>query len=357
MGWWDIRVSMRVVRVRKEDADEALRRLLEADIVERGHRVLERGGDALIPIRAELPPGLLDDIAYDMGEVDDRELPPRVQLQTPFEMVVEAARRSGWSSGEVELLPDRWERLGRVLLLKLPEGLLPRAGDAAGLYAKVLGVGAVLLEEGAVTGLERRPTVRLVWGEGTLTVHREHGVEYEFDAARQMFSKGNVHERLRMGRAVRPGETVVDMFAGIGYFSLPMAVLGEPRRVVAIEIDTEAHEWLARNVKRNGVSDVVETRLGDCMEVAPEGVADRVVMGYVGGTEAFLDVAIRAIGDEGGVLHLHDKYGLEEVPSRPMAAIEEAAARRDRTARMLGWREVKSYAPAVIHAVVDAEVR
>ncbi len=348
---------MRVVRVRREDANEAIHRLLEADVVERGHRVLERGGDALIPVRAEVPPGLLDDIAHDTGEVADDELPPRVQLRTPYETVVEAARGSGWSAEEVGLLPDRWERLGRVLLLKLPGGLLPREVEAADLYARVLGVGAVLLDEGAVTGPERRPTVRLVWGEGTTTVHREHGVEYEFDAARQMFSKGNVHERLRMGRAVRPGETVVDMFAGIGYFSLPMAVLGEPRRVVATEMDPEAHGWLVRNVARNGVGDVVEARLGDCREVAPEGVADRIVMGYVGGTEAFLDIAVRALDEEGGVVHLHNKYGLEEVPSSPMAAIEEAAARRGRTARMLGWREVKSYAPAVVHAVVDAEVR
>jgi tRNA wybutosine-synthesizing protein 2 len=96
----------------------------------------------------------------------------------------------------------------------------------AGMYASVLGVGAVLSEEGPVTGVERRPSVRLIWGEGTETVHREHGVEYAFDTARQMFSKGNVHERLRMGRTVRDGETVVDMFAGIGYFTLPMAVLG-----------------------------------------------------------------------------------------------------------------------------------
>jgi tRNA wybutosine-synthesizing protein 2 len=199
--------------------------------------------------------------------------------------------------------------------------------------------------------------VRLVWGKGTLTIHREHGVEYEFDAARQMFSKGNVGERLRMGRTVRDGETVVDMFAGIGYFSLPMAVMGSPEAVYATEIDPEAVRWLEANVGRNGVEGVVHPLLGDCRDVAPRGVADRVVMGYVGGTEDYLDVAMEALGPQGGVVHLHEKYGIEEVPDRPMEAVGAAATAAGREARLLGWREVKSYAPAIVHAVVDVDVR
>jgi tRNA wybutosine-synthesizing protein 2 len=182
-------------------------------------------------------------------------------------------------------------------------------------------------------------------------------VAYEFDAAAQMFSKGNVEERLRMGRTVRPGETVVDMFAGIGYFTLPMAVLGRPRRVAACEIDPSAHAWLVRNVRRNRVGGVVEPLLGDCREVAPRGAADRVVMGYVGGTDSFLPAAMEALAPGGGVVHFHDKYPVEDVPARPLAAVEEAARAAGRTARLLSWREVKSFAPGVVHAVLDVEVR
>jgi len=348
---------MRVVRVRREDVDEALSRLLAADLVERGLKVARRGDHALVPVRVEPPSGLLGGIDHQVGEVGEAELEPRERLRTPLERVRRDALQAGWSEGEAAILPDRWERLGRVLLLRVPEGLRARETEMAGLYARVLQVGAVLAEEGPVSGVERRPSVRLVWGEGTATVHREHGVEYAFDAARQMFSKGNVGERLRMGRTVRDGETVVDMFAGIGYFALPMAVLGSPRRVHAVEIDPEAHAHLVSNVERNGVGGVVEPVLGDCRDAAPRGVADRVVMGYVGGTEAFLDAAMGVLGPGGGVVHLHEKYGIEEVPDRPMAAVAAAAEAAGRAARLLGWREVKSYAPAIVHAVVDVEVR
>jgi len=348
---------MRVVKVARQDADEALRRLLAADVVERGRRVVLRGADALVPLRAPMPAGALDGIAHVLGEVDDRELPLREQRTTPHARVVELATEAGWPPAEVGLLPDRWQRLGRVVVLRLPEGLDGREREAAGLYARVLRAGAVLREVGGVEGVERRPSVRLVWGEGTVTVHREHGVAYEFDAAAQMFSKGNVEERLRMGRAVRPGETVVDMFAGIGYFALPMAVLGRPRRVLACEIDPLAHAWLVRNVQRNRVEGAVEPLLGDCREVAPRGVADRVVMGYVGGTDAFLPAAMGALAPGGGIVHFHDKFPVEGVPARPLAAVEAAASGAGREARLLGWREVKSFAPGRVQAVLDVEVR
>jgi tRNA wybutosine-synthesizing protein 2 len=187
---------MRVVRVRREDLDEALRRLLAADLVERGLKVARRGDFGLVPVTVEPPPGLLEGIEHQAGEVDETDLPPRERLRTPWERVARDAREAGWTAEEVEALPDRWERLGRLVVLRVPEELAVREVEMASIYARVLRVEAVLAEEGAVTGVERRPTVRLLWGEGTVTVHREHGVEYEFDAARQMFSKGNVGERL-----------------------------------------------------------------------------------------------------------------------------------------------------------------
>jgi len=64
-----------------------------------------------------------------------------------------------------------------------------------------------------------------------------------------------------------------------------------------------------------------------------------------------------ALAPRGGVVHFHDKFPVEGVPARPLAAVEDAALAAGRRARLLGWREVKSFAPGIVHAVLDVDVR
>lgn len=61
----------------------------------------------------------------------------------------------------------------------------------------------------------------LLGADGWAT-HKEYGVLFSLDATRCMFSSGNVTERGRMGGLDAAGETVVDLFTGIGYYTLPL---------------------------------------------------------------------------------------------------------------------------------------
>ncbi|MEK6851847.1 MAG: class I SAM-dependent methyltransferase family protein, partial [Candidatus Thermoplasmatota archaeon] len=175
----------------------------------------------------------------------------------------------------------------------------------------------------------------------------------KLDPAKVMFSSGNLAERMRMGRVVRPGETVVDLFAGIGYFALPMAVHARPSRVVACEVNPDAFSYLEDNVRLNRAW-CVEPRLGDCRRTAPEGVADRIVMGYLD-AESHLDVAMRAAKDA-CVLHYHESTPVEEVPEGPWSRVESAAKVAGLRARLLAVHRIKSYAPRIRHVVLDVEL-
>ena len=72
----------------------------------------------------------------------------------------------------------------------------------------------------------------LLLGQGGHVVHRENGIIFSFDITRCMFSSGNVTERMRMARIAAGGETIVDLFAGIGYFTLPLLVHAGKVRLV-----------------------------------------------------------------------------------------------------------------------------
>ncbi len=250
-------------------------------------------------------------------------------------------------------VPRRYERVGDVVLLRFPPDLeADRRRGIAGAYATVLKAKAVVADRG-VHGPWREPDVELVFGGDTETVHVEDGVRFRLDAAKVMFSSGNVAERIRMGRIGRPGETVVDLFAGIGYFALPIAVHARAARVVACEVNPVAFRYLEENVRLNRAW-AVEPRLGDCRQVAPEGVADRIVMGSLDG-ESYLDVAMRA-ARSGCVLHYHESTPIEEVPQGPWSRVESAAKRGGFRAELLAVQRIKSYAPRIRHVVPDVRL-
>jgi len=254
-------------------------------------------------------------------------------------------------------LPTSWVRLGRALILPLAQDLDPWAGAIAEAYARELGCEVVLRDAGPIQGDLREPQREVLWGQGTETTHLEGGVKYSLDAARLMWSAGNVHERQRIARLAKPGEVVVDLFAGIGYFALPIACKAKPARVVACERNPLAFAYLERNAALNRVAALLEPRLGDCREVAPRGEADRVLMGYTVDTHTFLPTALAALKPEGGVLHYHEACPAHLWRARPWEHVQEAAEARGKSATLAGQRVVKNYAPGMVHVVVDAEVR
>jgi tRNA wybutosine-synthesizing protein 2 len=254
----------------------------------------------------------------------------------------------------IELLPKKWEMLGDVLILKLDERLREYDEIIAKVYAEVLGAETVLEDVGGIAEDFRKPQVRLILGERTVATHKENGVLYKLDAREIMFSSGNIDERIRMAGVCKDGDTVVDMFAGIGYFSLPMAVHSRPEKVYAVEMNPVAFSYLEENTKLNGVEHIVEPILGDCLEVAPEGVATRVVMGYLS-AESYLPKAMRVVRDE-GVIHYHENCPNELLPERPIENVRNAASEEGRSVEILAQRRIKSFAPGVSHVVLDVRV-
>ncbi|MDX1745639.1 MAG: class I SAM-dependent methyltransferase family protein, partial [Halobacteriales archaeon] len=187
-------------------------------------------------------------------------------------------------------------------------------------------------------------------GEGrTETVHNEHGVAYALDLAKVMFSPGNQAERVRMGRVVSPGERVFDMFAGIGYFALPMAVAGA--RVTAAEINPTAFTYLLENRERNDVVDRISASLTDCRTLRP--TVDRVVMGHYDAPD-YLDAAVRALRP-GGVLHCHAAVRLDHRDA-PLDRLEQVTETTGRSLESTTIRTVKTTGQRWEHVVLDATV-
>lgn len=288
--------------------------------------------------------------------LDDVDAAPRAPRETPAQRV--RARLAGALTPDaLALVPDKWEKLGDVVVLRLPDALLPHALIVAEAFADVLHARTVLRDAAGVTGELREMRAELLVGDDAVTTHVEDGVRYRFDASRVMFSSGNVAERQRAGRIDATGETVIDMFAGIGYFTLPVALRSGAARVIAIEKNPVSFRFLQENVRENGVEAIVEPWLGDNRAYPQNGVADRVLMGYFPGTAAFIPTALRLLKPEGGRIHYHDTAPAESWRDELAGTLLAAAAADGREAVVEEARVVKSYAPGIVHAVIVASVR
>ncbi len=255
-------------------------------------------------------------------------------------------------------VPDGYQRLGSVLLVRLPPSLEPYRAEVGQAWARVLGVRTVVTPRGPIEGEGRRPRLELLAGSDTVTTVVEHGLRYRFDAARQMFAQGNREERQRAGRLVRPGERVADLFAGIGYFTLPIARAARASRVVAVEREADTYGWLVENLRLNGLADRVEPIFGDNRTVPLDpGGFDRIFLGYLPSAIPYLDRAVELANPARAYLHVHTVADARAAIAN--AEREVGSALRPfgpfRSLRLEG-RLVKPYGPGRSHCVVDVEL-
>lgn len=276
--------------------------------------------------------------------------------ETPFRSIVKTLSDL-IPSDLVKSLPRKWEKIGSVVTIKLPDDLKEYRGIIGKVYANELDCTTTLNDTGGISGVYRTPVVEVIFGSSvTETIHMENGIRFKVDPQRIMFSSGNMAERKRIATIAHPDEIVVDLFAGIGYFTLPIAVYSKPKKIIACEINPIAFDYLCSNVVLNHVSDIVAPLLGDNRVTAPRDYADRVILGFLQNPQEYLSVGIACLKNHEGILHYHELVPVESIPQQPFSHIEQIAQDFQRRVELLGVHKIKSYAPLVNHMVLDVRI-
>ena len=262
------------------------------------------------------------------------------------------------SRTELSSLPSSYQKIGDTVILNLKKELWKHDKEIGRiLLEKIPNTRTVCRRTGFIKNQYREPQVKVIVGDkNTETVHREHGIFFKLDVNKIMFAKGNLNERKRITKLVKKRETIVDMFSGIGYFSIGIAKFSEPKKVYSIEINPVAYRYLCENVKLNKVKDKVIPILGDCMVEIPKlgRIADRVIMGLLPSSKDYLLDAMKVVKPN-GVVHYHGT-GKKEGWKGLFEDVKTAAGIEGFKVELKRRAKVKSYAPKIYHFVLDCEV-
>ncbi|NXU24294.1 TYW2 protein, partial [Thalassarche chlororhynchos] len=252
--------------------------------------------------------------------------------QTPAQKLWDELRRllgESWSEELEHDVPRAWQRHGDLVLLSedsfraaLWEKLGPVLWEtvASALGARRLARRGRVLPDGM-----RSPSVTLLLGQDGWVEHVDNGIRYTFDVTKCMFSPGNITEKLRVASLPCSGEVLVDLYAGIGYFTLPYLVHAAAAFAHACEWNGHAVEALRRNLVLNGVQDRCRIHHGDSRQLELWDVADRVNLGLIPSSEEGWPVACRVLKKgTGGILHIHHNVETLPAPALPQTPVLRA---------------------------------
>ncbi len=264
------------------------------------------------------------------------------------------------SKEETDLLPRSYQTLGKVIIIKLHPNLMKKKEMIGKEYLKLLPyIKSVYLNQGKIEGQFREPKgIKFLAGIDNPNVeHKEHGIIYKFNIEQIMFSKGNILERKHIANIVKKGEIIVDMFAGIGYFSLSIAKYSLAEKIYSIELNPISYNYLVQNIEINHLEDKIIPIHGDCKEevlkLRENGLkADRIIMGVFPAPKNYIKDALSLTKHSGTIIHYEgvvDKNNSLDLFNE----FSEIASDLGYTSKLNDKRFIKSYGPGLYHIVYD----
>jgi len=268
-------------------------------------------------------------------------------------------------------LPTKWEKLGNLILL--PENAFSSEKwismisqeNQLSLWecvAEALKVERIGKQKQISDDIIRSSQAQLLLGDSSWVELLDFGVKLGFDACKVMYSSGNVTERHRIGNMDLKGETIIDCYAGIGYYTLPMLVRGGAELVHACELNQYSITALQWGAKANDVAERLIIHKGDNALTMPklEGIADRCHLGLLPSSQSVWKLAIACLKEKGGLLHIHmnvDEEKIEQWIDSTIFLLQQYVEdlKRNYNLEVKHLEKVKWFSPRVRHVVLDVE--
>jgi tRNA (guanine37-N1)-methyltransferase len=257
-----------------------------------------------------------------------------------------------------------YDIVGDIAVIRVPETLEQHSSlIAEAILNTHREVKAVWKQTSSVSGDYRLRQLNFLSGDRrTETVHREYGCVFKVDLKKAYFSPRLSFERQRITQLVQPLEIVLNMFAGVGCYSISIAKHSEPMKVFSVDINPDAIRFLNENIRLNKVAETVVPILGDAKEVVGTNLleaVDRVLMPLPEKAYNYLAPALSALKPERGWIHYYafqHARKSENPVNKVEAKVSEKLRRLGVSFRVEFGRVVRPIGPRWSQVVLDIQV-
>jgi len=263
------------------------------------------------------------------------------------------------TSQESEELISAFDQIGDIIIVRIPDSLLAKKkliGET--LLKNVKIVKSVFYQASPVEGDFRTRNLEVLAGEDrTETEYKEFGCRFTVDVANAFFSPRLSNERERIANLIQDGETMINMFAGVGMFSI-MAAKKKRCTVYSIDINPIASKLCEKNIELNKLAGKVVSINGDASKIIEEqlqGKGDRTLMLLPEKSDEFLESAIKTTKD-GGIIHYYSHIHADKKSDAGKLSEKHYLEVTPVKSEILTSKIVRPVGPRYYQTVVDVKI-
>ena len=263
------------------------------------------------------------------------------------------------SEKESEELFSAFDQIGDIIVIRIPDSLISKKkiiGEK--ILEQVSTAKSVFYQSSDVEGDFRTRSLELVAGENrTETEYMEYGCRFIVDVEKAFFSPRLSTERERIANLVQNGDIVVNMFGGIGMFSI-MAAKNKKCTVYNIDINPIASKLCEKNITLNKLDGKVISINGDAIQIITnqlENKGDRALMLLPERSDEFLEYAILATKNN-GIIHYYSHIHADKKQDAPKLSEQHYLEITKVKSEILNSKIVRAVGPRYYQTVVDVKI-
>ena len=264
------------------------------------------------------------------------------------------------TENESQQLISAFDQIGSIIIVRIPDSLISKKkiiGET--LLEQVKTTKSVFFQSSPVEGDFRTRNLELLAGDDkTETEYKESGCRFIVDVEKTFFSPRLSTERERISNLVNDNETIVNMFGGIGMFSI-LSAKKKSCTVYNIDINPDESTLCEENTRLNKLKGNVISLNGDASDIIKKELqnsANRVLMLLPERSDEFLDSAILSLKTN-AMLHYYSHVHADKKQDAPKLSETHFLKTIKMNSTIVNSRIVRPVGPRFYQTVVDVNIK